>query len=72
MTKNPGLPGLFFFYDLSPLRVEYEERRIGFFQYLSNVAAIIGGVSAVVNIVDGLVYRGQRALREKVDLGKQG
>jgi hypothetical protein len=72
VTKNPGLPGLFFFYDLSPLRVEYEERRIGFFQYLSNVAAIIGGVSAVVNIVDGLVYRGQRALREKVDLGKQG
>ena len=72
VKTNPGLPGLFFFYDLSPLRVEYEERRIGFFQYLSNVAAIIGGVSAVVSIVDGLVYRGQRALREKVDLGKQG
>jgi hypothetical protein len=71
-TKNPGLPGLFFFYDFSPLRVEYEERRIGFFQYLSNVAAIIGGVSAVVSIIDGVVYRGQRALREKVDLGKQG
>ena len=71
-TQTQSLPGLFFFYDLSPLRVEIEERRMGFFQFLSNVAAIIGGVSAVMTIIDGAVYRGQQVLREKVDLGKQG
>ena len=72
-TKDGGsLPGIFFFYDLSPLRMEYEERRMGLLQFLANVAAIIGGVSAVMGIVDGAVYRGQRALKEKVDLGKQG
>jgi len=57
---------------LSPLRVEYEEKRMGFFQFLSNIAAVIGGVSAVTSIIDGLVYRGQQALKEKIDLGKQG
>lgn len=71
-TIQRSLPGLFFFYDLSPLRVEYEEKRMGFFKFLSNVAAIVGGVYAVSSIVDGAVYRGQRAMQEKVDLGKQG
>ena len=45
---------------------------MGFFQFLSNVAAVIGGVSAMTSIIDGLVYRGQQALKEKIDLGKQG
>ena len=45
---------------------------MGFFKFLSNVAAIVGGVYAVSSIVDGAVYRGQRAMQEKVDLGKQG
>lgn len=31
VMKNLGLLGFFFFYDLLSLRVEYEERRIGFF-----------------------------------------
>ena len=72
LSQKNALPGIFFFYDLSPLRVEYEEKRMGFFQFLSNVAAVIGGVSAMTSIIDGLVYRGQQALKEKIDLGKQG
>ena len=44
------------------------EKRMGFFQFLSNVAAVIGGVSAMTSIIDGLVYRGQQALKEKIDL----
>ena len=71
-AEDASLPGIFFFYDLSPLRVEYEERRIGFFAFLTNVAAIVGGVYAVSGIVDGAVHAGARAMKEKVDLGKQG
>jgi len=70
--KQPALPGIFFFYDLSPLRVEYREERMGFFKYIATLCAVVGGVFAVSNIVDGAVYQGQRAFKEKVDLGKQG
>jgi len=70
--KEPSLPGIFFFYDLSPLRVEYREERMGFFKYITNLCAVVGGVYAVSNIIDGAVYQGQRVLKEKVDLGKQG
>ena len=68
LSQKNALPGIFFFYE-TPLRVEYEEKRMG---RTSNVAAVIGGVSAMTSIIDGLVYRGQQALKEKIDLGKQG
>ncbi|CAM6019437.1 unnamed protein product [Sphagnum balticum] len=72
--KEPGkaqsLPGVFFFYDLSPIKVKFTERRTSFFHFLTNVCAIVGGVFTVAGIIDAFVYHGQRAIRKKIDLGK--
>lgn len=51
------LPGVFFNYELSPLRVRIEEKRRSLGHFLTNVCAIIGGVFTVMGLVDALLYR---------------
>jgi hypothetical protein len=63
------LPGLFVFYDLSPVRVVITEARPSFLHYLTNLCAIVGGVFAVSGLLDGAVHTGQQALR-KARMGK--
>ncbi|KAH7524422.1 hypothetical protein FEM48_Zijuj06G0117500 [Ziziphus jujuba var. spinosa] len=36
------LPGVFFFYDLSPIKVTFTEEHISFLHFLTNVCAIVG------------------------------
>uniref|UniRef100_A0A453C3X6 Endoplasmic reticulum vesicle transporter C-terminal domain-containing protein n=1 Tax=Aegilops tauschii subsp. strangulata TaxID=200361 RepID=A0A453C3X6_AEGTS len=38
-----ALPGVFFFYDLSPIKVTFTERHVSFLHFLTNVCAIVGG-----------------------------
>ncbi len=64
------LPGLFFYYDLSPIKVNFREERIFFLHYLTNVCAIVGGVFTVSGILDALFYHGHRIIKKKIDLGK--
>ena len=66
------LPGVFFFYDLSPIKVNIRERRASALSFATNLCAIVGGVFAVSGILDATVHRGGKALRAKIDLGKQG
>ena len=66
------LPGVFFFYDLSPIKVNILERRDSVLSFATNLCAIVGGVFAVFGILDATVHRGGKALRAKIDLGKQG
>ena len=66
------LPGVFFFYDLSPIKVNILERRASVLSFATNLCAIVGGVFAVSGILDATVHRGGKALRAKIDLGKQG
>ncbi|GBF91637.1 hypothetical protein Rsub_03941 [Raphidocelis subcapitata] len=63
------LPGVFVFYDLSPVRVVISESRPSFLHYLTNLCAIVGGVFAVSGLLDGAVHQGQCALR-KARMGK--
>ncbi|XP_042063587.1 endoplasmic reticulum-Golgi intermediate compartment protein 3-like isoform X1 [Salvia splendens] len=63
-------PGVFFFYDLSPIKVTYTEKHTAFLHFLTNICAIIGGVFTVAGIVDSFVYHGKKALKKKVELGK--
>jgi len=65
-----GLPGVFFFYDISPLKVIYNEEKSSFLHFLTSVCAIVGGVFTVSGIVDSFVYHGHRALKKKIELGK--
>ncbi len=70
---GPGgktLPGAFFFYDLSPIKVQIREQASSFLHFLTSVCAIVGGVFTVSGIVDGLVYGTERLIRKKMELGK--
>ena len=50
-----GLPGVFFFYEVSPLVAEFVERREGWRALLTGLAAIVGGVHATAALVDRAV-----------------
>uniref|UniRef100_A0A061R484 Endoplasmic reticulum-golgi intermediate compartment protein 3-like n=1 Tax=Tetraselmis sp. GSL018 TaxID=582737 RepID=A0A061R484_9CHLO len=65
-----NLPGVFFFYDLSPIKVVYSETRSSFVHFITGVCAIIGGIFTVSGIVDAFVYHGEKAIRKKIELGK--
>jgi hypothetical protein len=51
-----GLPGVFFFYEVSALHVVIEEYRRGWVAFLTSVAAIVGGVVTVMGILDQALY----------------
>jgi len=48
-------PGVYFTYELSPIRVTYEETRPSLGEFLTSVCAIIGGVFSVSGIVHRLI-----------------
>jgi hypothetical protein len=64
------LPGVFFFYDLSPIKVKYFEERQSLTAFLTSACAIVGGVFTVAGILDATIWAGQRAVRKKNELGK--
>ncbi|KAL3830447.1 hypothetical protein ACJIZ3_019249 [Penstemon smallii] len=64
------LPGVFFFYELSPIKVTFIETHVSFMHFLTNICAIIGGVFTVSGILDSFVYHGQRAIKKKMEIGK--
>ena len=63
-------PGVFFFYDVSPIRVKHTERRPPFLHFLTSVCAVVGGVWSVSGALDAALHGGAAAVRRKVDLGK--
>ncbi|XP_058747736.1 uncharacterized protein LOC131620621 [Vicia villosa] len=65
-----SLPGVFFFYDLSPIKVTFTEQHVSFLHFLTNVCAIVGGVYTVSGILDSFIYHGQKAIKKKMELGK--
>lgn len=50
-----GLPGVYFYYEESPLQVVFQEERKGSWQFLTSVCAIIGGVYTVMGLVDTML-----------------
>ncbi|KAJ8430414.1 hypothetical protein Cgig2_025841 [Carnegiea gigantea] len=64
------LPGVFFFYDLSPIKVTFREEHVSFLHFLTNVCAIVGGVFTVSGIIDSFVYHGHKAIKKKMEIGK--
>ena len=51
-----GLPGVFFFYEVSALHVEIEETRRGFIAFFTSIAAIVGGVVTVIGMLDQMAF----------------
>ncbi|KAI3755284.1 hypothetical protein L1987_55080 [Smallanthus sonchifolius] len=65
-------PGVFFFYDLSGIEVNFTETHTSFLHFLTNICAIVGGIFTVAGIVDSFIYHGQKALKKKREIGKLG
>ncbi|CAL0315135.1 unnamed protein product [Lupinus luteus] len=64
------VPGVFFFYDISPIKVTFKEEHLPFFHFLTNVCAIIGGIFTIAGIVDSSIYYGRRTIKRKREIGK--
>ncbi|KAK9686986.1 ER-derived vesicles protein erv46 [Basidiobolus ranarum] len=65
-----GLPGVFFNYEISPMLVVYTEFRQSFTHFLTNACTIVGGIFTVAGLIDAVIYRAERSLKKKLELGK--
>ncbi|XP_068642230.1 uncharacterized protein [Aristolochia californica] len=70
LGRVQALPGVFFFYDLSPIKVTFTEQHVSFLHFLTNVCAIVGGIFTVSGIIDSFIYHGQKAIKKKMEIGK--
>ncbi|CAA7392996.1 unnamed protein product [Spirodela intermedia] len=60
------VPGIFFYYDFSPIKVIFTEENASILHFLTNLCAIIGGIFTISGIIDTFVYYGQRAIKKKI------
>ena len=47
-----GLPGVYFYYEVSPIQALFEEKRGGVMGFLTSCCAIVGGAFSVMGLVD--------------------
>eukprot|EP00262_Sarcandra_glabra_P008847 TRINITY_DN226_c0_g4_i1.p1 TRINITY_DN226_c0_g4~~TRINITY_DN226_c0_g4_i1.p1 ORF type:complete len:385 (+),score=63.20 TRINITY_DN226_c0_g4_i1:84-1238(+) len=66
------LPGVFFFYDFSPIKVIFTEENVSLVHFLTSICAIVGGVFTIFGIIDTFVYHGHKAIKKKMEIGKLG
>nr|TKV96400.1 hypothetical protein SEVIR_9G426000v2 [Setaria viridis] len=65
-------PGVYFFYEFSPIKVDFTEENTSLLHFLTNICAIVGGIFTVAGIIDSFVYHGHHAIKKKMELGKLG
>ena len=65
-SMEKGLPGMFVYYELSPIMVQMEEQYRSTAHFLTSVCAIIGGLFTVAGIVDSLIYHTQRVIQRQL------
>jgi len=63
-----GLPGVWFFYEVSPIHAIFEETRRSTLEFISSVCAILGGVFTIVGVAD----RGLDAIVRKLSSRELG
>lgn len=68
--QGGSMPGVFFNYDISPMMVTYVEQKRSFASFLTGICAIVGGVFTIASLADTFMYSAERALKKKVELGK--
>ena len=54
--QDRGLPGVYFYYELSPLHVRIEEYRHGWIRFFTSVAAVVGGVFSAMKMMDAYIF----------------
>lgn len=50
--SNKGLPGVYFFYEVSALHVQIEEYRHGWVRFFTSVAGVVGGIFSAMSMAD--------------------
>lgn len=71
VSRDGALPGVFFFYDFSPIAVRISERGRSVTHFLTAICAIIGGVFTIMGLVDGgLDYVLEQWNKKKALLGR--
>lgn len=70
IQSHSVLPGCFFFFDFSPIKVRLTEEKMSFGSFLTSACAIIGGVFTVSGLIDSFYYHGSQAIKKKQELGK--
>jgi hypothetical protein len=56
-----GLPGLYFYYEVSPLHVKYQETRRGWLGLITSIACVCGGVFSFMQMVDSFIFNSGKA-----------
>lgn len=51
-----GMPGVYFFYEVSPLHVEVSEVRRGWVHFFTSICAAIGGMFSVMSMLDKTIF----------------
>ncbi|PVV01097.1 hypothetical protein BB560_004499 [Smittium megazygosporum] len=64
-------PGFFVNFDISPMRIIYYESKKSFSSFLSSSLAIIGSIFTVAGIIDSLIFKAEKAIAHKLEIGKQ-
>ncbi|KIM43117.1 hypothetical protein M413DRAFT_443928 [Hebeloma cylindrosporum] len=59
-----GLPGAFFNFEISPIRVVHAETRQSFAHFLTSTCAIVGGVLTVASLLDSILFATGKALKK--------
>eukprot|EP00808_Paulinella_micropora_P026702 g73564.t1 len=67
-----GLPGVFIFYELSPMKVIFTQTREPLSHFLTQLCAILGGVFTVAGMIDRFLYVTVRSMQRKAGIGKLG
>jgi hypothetical protein len=68
--ETSQLPGVFLFYDFSPIAVHIEERSRRLTHFLTRMCAIIGGIYAALGMVDRVLHRLMKDQHRGGGLGK--
>ncbi|CAG8653378.1 14096_t:CDS:2, partial [Ambispora leptoticha] len=69
-SHSSGLPGVWFYYQISPMLIINREQQKSFTHFLTGVCAIVGGIFTVAGILDGFIYNAEKTLKKKMELGK--
>ncbi|PVU87225.1 hypothetical protein BB561_006421 [Smittium simulii] len=64
-------PGFFVTYDISPMRIVYTETKKSLSSFIASVLAIIGSIFTVIGIIDSFIFKAERAITLKRQIGKQ-
>lgn len=51
----PGLPGVYFYYEVSPVQALVEERRRGLLSFVTSTCGVVGGVYGLLGLVNTVI-----------------